>query len=136
MNDFHITINHFSRQVSSFFDDQLAEFGLATSYVELLLIIRTNGSCAQKEVSESLGLAPSTITRFVDKLVARGFIEKEKDGRESILKLTQKGIDTSRKMEVAYRDTEAKLREKLGDKYFETTGKLINFGIESFDNKP
>lgn len=136
MNHFHITVNHFSRQVSSFFDEELAEFGLATSYVELLLIIRSNGSCTQKKVSEVLGLAPSTITRFVDKLVAREFIEKEKDGRESILKLTQKGIDSTRKMEVKYRDTEAKLREKLGDKYFETTGKLLNFGVESFENNP
>jgi len=132
MKHFHTTINHFSRQVSSFFDEQLSEFGLATSYVELLLLIRSNGSCTQKTASEALGLAPSTITRFVDKLVKQGLIKKEKDGRESILKLTQKGIDATRKMDIIYREAETKLKEKLGDKYLETTGKLLNYGIESF----
>ncbi len=134
MKHFHTTINHLSRQVSSFFDEQLSEFGLATSYVELLLIIRSNGSCTQKTASELLGLAPSTITRFADKLVKQELIEKEKDGRESILKLTQKGIDTTRKMEVVYRETETKLKEKLGDKYLETTGKLLNYGVETFSD--
>ena len=134
MKHFHTTINHLSRQVSSFFDEQLSGFGLATSYVELLLIIRSNGSCTQKTASELLGLAPSTITRFADKLVKQELIEKEKDGRESILKLTQKGIDTTRKMEVVYRETETKLKEKLGDKYLETTGKLLNYGVETFSD--
>ena len=128
MNTFHSTVNSFSRNLTTFFDEQLAEYGLATSYVELMILMKENETITQKEVSEELSLAPSTITRFVEKLQKKGFVEKTRNGREVSINLTAKGHQTADEMHESYLAAVETLRQLVGDKYLETTEKLLNYG--------
>lgn len=130
MEKFHAHINRFSRNITAFFDEKLKGYGLAVSYIEMMLIINHHAECSQKMLSDEMGLAPSTITRFIEKLVKKGFVEKYRSGKEMYVKLTPNGYDTAAHLKKAYRNAETELQALLGEKYFETTGKLIEFGIE------
>ena len=135
MNNFHSSVNSFSRTLSSFFDDRLSRFNLATSYIELMILMKENDSVSQKQIAEQLSLAPSTITRFVDKLKKEGYLTKKRDGRNMTIALTEKGRKTSSEMDREYQSAVDDIRELMGDKYIETVGKLLNYGSEELEKE-
>ncbi|MEX0649062.1 MAG: MarR family transcriptional regulator [Balneolaceae bacterium] len=130
MGTFHHSINTFSRIISAFFDERFKESSLATSYVELLLLIQKNEKLSQKEISAAMDLAPSTITRFLAKLEKKGLVEKTREAREVVVKLTGEGKTLSLKLQKKYTRAEKELNGILGEKYIETTGKLLDHGAE------
>ena len=133
MNTFHGTVNSFSRVLTSYFDKKLDRFNLATSYIELMILLRENESVSQKEISELLSLAPSTITRFVDKLKKEGYLTKKRDGRNMTIELTDKGQKVSSDMEKEYQAVVDEIQELMGEKYLETVGKLLDYGSSELE---
>lgn len=133
MNDFHSAVNSYSRTLTSFFDERLAQFNLATSYIELMILMKENEAVSQKEIAEKLSLAPSTITRFVDKLKKEGYVTKKRDGRNVTIQLTEKGRSTADEMEREYRLVVNEIRQLMGEKYLETVGKLLKYGSEELE---
>lgn len=133
MNRFHPAVNQFSRELTSFFDDNLKEFGLATSYIELVIFVRSHKECSQKMIGEEMGLAPSTITRFISKLAKQDIIQKKKNGQESVITLTKKGDKISAKMEKAYSKAVKSVTAILGEKYLQTTTGLLEHGIQQME---
>lgn len=130
MNKFHANLNRFSRNITAFFDERLSGYDLAVSYIEVILFINHEAECSQKQLATEMGLAPSTITRFIDKLVKKGFVERNRKGKEVYVKLTSAGYKIAGKMKRDYEQAVKELQQLLGDKYIETTGKLTEFGIE------
>lgn len=128
MNTFHSSVNSFSRTLSAFFDDRLSRFNLATSYIELMILMRKNGGVSQKDIASQLSLAPSTVTRFVEKLKNQGYLTKQRDGRNMTIELTDNGRRVSAEMEREYESIVQDIRDLMGEKYLETVGKLLDFG--------
>src|SRR5690625_6363935 len=88
----HATINSFSREITSFFDQHFQEEDLATSYIELLIILLDHDALPQQEIAELMKLAPSTITRFVRKLEKRGRVQiKKHKGKVKVLMSAEGG---------------------------------------------
>lgn len=133
MNNFHSSVNSFSRNLSSFFDERLSRFNLATSYIELMILMKENAEVSQKEIAEKLSLAPSTITRFVEKLKKEGYLTKKRNGRNMTIELTQKGRQVSLEMDNEYQAAVEEIREIVGEKYLETVGKLLEYGSSELD---
>ena len=134
MDTFHNSVNSFSRTLTSFFDDRLSRFNLATSYVELMILMRGHESVSQKEIADMLSLAPSTITRFVDKLRKEGYITKKRRGRNMTIELTEEGRLISSDMEKEYQEAVQVIRELMGEKYLETVGKLLEYGSRELEH--
>ncbi|HKL14022.1 MAG TPA: MarR family transcriptional regulator [Balneolaceae bacterium] len=128
MNNFHSSVSSFSRTLTSFFDERLSRFNLATSYVELMILMKDNDPMSQKEIAEQLSLAPSTITRFLDKLKKEKYLTKKRDGRNMTIELTAKGRQVSNEMDAVYHSAVDEVRELMGEKYLETVGKLLEYG--------
>lgn len=133
MNDFHISVNSFSRTLTSFFDERLNRFNLATSYVELMILMGQNETVSQRDIAEHLSLAPSTVTRFVDKLKKEGYLTKKRDGRNVTIELTKKGQKISSEMEEEYQSAVDEIHALMGEKYLETVGKLLNYGSKELE---
>lgn len=129
METFHHSVSTLSRSISSFFDGYFEDSGLATSYVELLLLIRENDSLSQKEISTAMDLAPSTITRFLAKLKGKGLVTKHRETREIVVSLTEEGLHLAMNLQEKYKKAENELNQILGEKYLETTGKLLDHGV-------
>lgn len=126
----HIEANRFSREISAFYDAYFKEDKLATSYIELILIVDEVGSTTQKGIAEKLSLAPSTITRFINKLEKGGLVLKEMDGRSAKVTLTKKGKSSAAHYRSKIAQAEADLMELLGEKFVDTTRQLLDHGSE------
>jgi DNA-binding MarR family transcriptional regulator len=126
----HLTVNKFSRAVSKHFDFYFKPFSLATSYVELLMVIEEEGEVSQKIIAEELGLAPSTITRFINKLDKKGYINKTRSGKTMLISLDQKKSKQVKELKEIYYSAEKGLQNILSEKYTETTNKLLQFGTD------
>lgn len=134
MDTFHNSVNSFSRTLTSFFDERLSMFNLATSYIELMILMREHESVSQKEIADLLSLAPSTITRFVAKLRKAGYITKKRSGRNMTIELTEEGRQISSEMEREYQEAVRVIRELVGEKYLDTVGKLLEYGSSELEN--
>lgn len=129
----HSQANSFSRSVSKHFDEYFKEYGLATSYVEVLICLKENGPLLQKEIADQLHLDPSTITRFLKKLQKNGWVDKKKDeGRTKVILNSDKIRDID-KLHKLYSQAENELNEILGEKFVETTQKLLEHGNTLLD---
>ena len=72
--------------------------GLAPSHGSILVLLyRSEEGVAMNKITSTINKDKSTVTALVNKLVKMQLIEKfknENDSRSTIVKLTQKGIDT------------------------------------------
>ncbi len=76
--------------------EQFAITGLDPSYAHLMLLLCDNPGLSQNEIASLMNLKPSTITRFLDKLLQKGLIEKEQHGRNYHISPTDLGIEKSK----------------------------------------
>ncbi len=125
----HLAANSFSREISQHFDAYFQQYKLATSYVELLLLLHEHEKLSQKEIAEQMNLAPSTITRFIKKLEKKGLTGKEKDGRLVLIVLSKKGRQTVPELSKDYNRAKTDLEKKIGEKFVHTTGQLLEHGV-------
>lgn len=124
----HLASNSFSREISRHFDSYFDEYDLATSYVELLLILYEKDELSQNDLADEMKLAPSTITRFVNKLVKKGLVQKKKVGRTAVITLSKKGGDQLPALKKRFDDAVNDLKAILSDKYVHTTKELLLHG--------
>ncbi|WP_312046843.1 MarR family winged helix-turn-helix transcriptional regulator, partial [Anaerotignum sp.] len=101
----------------------------------LLYIVNQKGEIPQKEIGELLHLTPSTITRLLDKLERKGYVEKQSMGKNVYLKSTSEGLAQQQQIvnswnclhnsyqsiltpeeSTSYLELSSKLLEKLTDK--------------------
>lgn len=84
----------------------VAQSGVTVAQGNAMLSFGNSGSTTMRELSETAGLAPSTMTRTVDQLVAAGLVNRYpgiEDRREVIVELTPQGQETRRVFEGARR---------------------------------
>lgn len=124
----HAITNSFSREITSHFDTYFKRHKLATSYVELILLVYNKTEITQKSLAEEMNLAPSTITRFVQKLVKKDLLKKSKTGRIASIQLTLKAEKLAQELTISYNKAVADLEEKLGEKFVHTTEQLLQHG--------
>jgi DNA-binding MarR family transcriptional regulator len=87
----YVSANTIARQLSKMADDHFKPFGFTSSYAFLMMAVKRNSGLNQKEAGTLFHLAPSTVTRFVNKLVKMELMERNQDGKEVRLALTSKG---------------------------------------------
>lgn len=120
--------NTFSREISRHYDSFFEGKGLTTSYVELMIILLGTESISQKEIAEKMNMAPSTITRFIAKLQKLGYVKKKRDGKTMSLTLVDSKKKDVKELQVLYKKADTELLDILGEKFIETTGKLLEYG--------
>ena len=131
----HSAANHFSREISRFFDSYFEEHQLATSYVQVLRLINEHQTVTQKRIADSMNLAPSTITRFIGKLDKMGFVEKTRTGKEMSVRISDGKTMTVKQLVSLLKEAERDLEELLGSKYIETTSALLDYGAKEIQSR-
>ncbi len=85
----------------------LAENGVTASQGYTLLSLPQEGYLSMNDLSEAMGLASSTMTRYVDQLVAKGLAHREpgaEDRRVVRVELTDQGREVRRAVESAMQE--------------------------------
>lgn len=81
----YFNLNAAVRAVNRIWDEAFGRLGLSPAHAYAVRAVLAEPGIAHKQLAETLGLAPSTVSRFVDALETRGLIRREKseqDGRE------------------------------------------------------
>ncbi len=68
-------------------DERLANSGLTSAQLDILLYLNLRGSLAQRDLQAALGVTSATLTRILDGMVARDFVERREDPADARAKL-------------------------------------------------
>ena len=126
----YFSVNTTARQLSKLSDDHFKSYGLTSSYAFMVMAVHRTGTCKQKEICNRFNLAPSTVSRFVDKLIKKDLIERKQDGKEVVLVLTNQGDLLAQKLEDELIVLDAEIKKRLGDKYSHTLNRMLQHGKE------
>ncbi len=89
----YFTVSRLFRLVNKVAEDSFSEMDICPTHGFLMVLLKDDEEgLTVNKISETLTIAPSTVTRFVDKLVAKGYVERVKNGKQSIAKITEKGL--------------------------------------------
>jgi DNA-binding MarR family transcriptional regulator len=74
-------------------DDAFRITGLSPSYGNLMLLLIEQPGLSQNELSKQMNVKASTMTRFIDKLLSQGYVQRVSEGRTTYIHPTQKGLE-------------------------------------------
>ncbi len=93
-NCLYFTVNSLARQITHMAEEEFRFTGLSPSHAFLLMLVNEQPGITQKELSEALHLAPSTVTRLVDSLrIPRDLVERRTEGKSARIFPTDQGRD-------------------------------------------
>ena len=110
-------------------------FEISYSEFLILMILESDNSVSQKDIADHLNQTEAVVSRHVDSLVQRGFLnrtEDKKNRRKNILEITQKA---SLEMEKAYKILilhSENLFENIDKENRENLNNLLNLMIENY----
>lgn len=120
---FHAS-NALNRQLGQMADEAFRELGLTSSYAFMIMIVQEQPGIQPTELSEKLQLTPSTITRLVEKMEYRGYLQRSSKGRATHITLTDKGEKIIPKLKAAWNNLQERYTHILGERYTEVLAEM------------
>lgn len=124
-NCLYFTVNKLSRAITRMAEDSFKKTGLSPTHAFLLMLVNNKPGISQSELAEQLHMMPSTITRFIDKLVMKGLIERKAEGKRSFIYPTETGENTQQDIRAAWKDLYQSYSAILGEDAGKELTKLI-----------
>ncbi|MFZ5660159.1 MAG: MarR family winged helix-turn-helix transcriptional regulator [Pseudomonadota bacterium] len=118
----YFNLNVLTRTINRIWEEAFQRLGLSPSHAYLLRLVLSEPGITQKRVAQALGLAPSTVTRFVDALAAKGLLERgpnAADARESALYPTAAGQALEAELDATGQALFQRMRSTLGAERFD-----------------
>lgn len=112
--DLFFSVSRLQRDLNRMAEAAFRPLGLAPSQAFLLMAVAERKGSMVGDLAEILSLAPSTITRFVDKLTAMDLCERHGQGRRVQIRLTDKGKDTIPAIHTGWKQLFASYNEAYG----------------------
>jgi MarR family transcriptional regulator, organic hydroperoxide resistance regulator len=113
----YFNLNALTRSVNAIWNNAFSEFNLSPSHAYLLRLVLSNSGLTPKQISLELKLEKSTVTRFIDALVRKDFIRREKgsnqDAREQSIFATQKAKDIEENLEIKGNELYQQMIDKI-----------------------
>lgn len=83
--------NALARAITAIGDEEFGRLGLSYSHAYLLCEVVDQPGVTPSQVSETLYLTPSTITRLVEKLEQKHLVRRESEGKNTLIYPTPQG---------------------------------------------
>ena len=100
--------------------------------------LRNSKGMTMKQLSNVMGLACSTMTRNIDKMVKKGYLERvrgELDRREVLIRITHKGRELSKKIKEAERYFSMKLIDEIPEDEWDNVLSSLNLLLKAFQKR-
>jgi len=116
-NCIYFNSNLLVRKINRIWEIAYSDIGLSPAHGYLLRAVLADPGCRSSDLAEKLSLAPSTISRFVEALINKGYLEKYKgeDGREIRINPTKKGIEVKHRLEAIADSLSRKMNRLIGN---------------------
>lgn len=110
----YFTANSLARVITRMAEEEFRHTGLSPSHAFLMMLVNDHPGIGQKELCEQLLLAPSTVTRFIDFLVNKGFLTRKSDGKISRVYATEAGESLRQSITEAWKSLHRRYAKVLG----------------------
>lgn len=110
----YYSANALAREIGKLADEEFATTGLAPSHAFLLMTVLEKPGVQPMEISRVMMLSPSTITRFIEKLENKGFVERRTAGKFTSVYPTQKGQALRGQLLASWKSLHSRYAEILG----------------------
>jgi len=109
-------VRKLNRMVSAIYDGALADAGLKTSQLSVLVSVANRKQARPAELIKHLQLDESTLSRNVERMCARGWLRlvQDADRRSHLIEVTDKGQALIRKCLPAWQKAQAEVSRRLG----------------------
>lgn len=116
-----------NRIVTNIYDDALRSLDLKVSQLNILVAAAKMGTARPVEVCEHLHLDVSTLSRNVERMKARGWLEvvPDDDGRSQPFRLTSQGRKLLDKAMPAWSEAQQQVEKVLGEGFVEQLNKAV-----------
>src|SRR5438445_8689738 len=116
-----VRLRMLNRVVTNIYDNVLRPLDLKVSQMNVLVAAAKMGTVRPLEVCEYLHLDVSTLSRNVERMKARGWLEvvPDEDGRSQPFRLTPQGRKLLEKADSAWREAQQQVKKVLGDGFVE-----------------
>ena len=110
-----------NRVITNIYDDALRPLDLKVSQMSILVAAAKMGTARPVEVCEHLHLDVSTLSRNVERMKARGWLEvvPDEDGRSQPIRLTLQGRKLLDKAVPAWSEAQQQVKKVLGEEFVE-----------------
>lgn len=113
----YFTANTLSRKINQLAEEAFATTGLAPSYAYLVMLVADHPGSNQQELCKKMQVQPSTMVRFVEKLVQQEYVTKEQAGRITYIHPTPKAKKFRPKFNKALDELYTRYTAILGEKF-------------------
>lgn len=123
-----VRLRMLNRIVTNIYDDALRSLGLKVSQMNILVAAAKMGTARPVEVCEHLQLDVSTLSRNVERMKARGWLEvvpDDEDGRSQPFRLTPQGRKLLEKAIPAWREAQEQVGKALGGGFVEQLNQAV-----------
>lgn len=122
-----VRLRMLNRAVTNLYDDALRPLGLKVSQMNILVAAAKMGTARPAEVCTALHLDVSTLSRNVERMKARGWLEvvADEDGRAQPFRLTTQGQRLLKKAAPKWREAQQQAQEILGEEIVDKLGQAI-----------
>ena len=116
-----VRVRMLNRVVTNIYDDALRTLDLKVSQMNILVAAAKMGTARPIEVCEHLHLDVSTLSRNVERMKARGWLEvvADGDGRSQPFRLTAQGRKLLDAAVPAWSEAQQQVKKVLGDRFVE-----------------
>ncbi len=122
-----VRLRMLNRVVTNIYDDALRSLDLKVSQMNILVAAAKMGTARPIDVCEHLQLDVSTLSRNVERMKARGWLEvvPDEDGRSQPFRLTPQGRKLLEKAAPAWKQAQQRAKALLGDGIVELLGEAV-----------
>ena len=113
-NCLYFTANSLSRVITRMAEQEFMATGLSPSHAFLIMLVNASPGITQKRLCQELNLAPSTVTRFIDALVYKGYLVRQVKGKTTLVFSTDEGRALQAPIEKAWKSLHMRYVEILG----------------------
>jgi MarR family transcriptional regulator, organic hydroperoxide resistance regulator len=124
-NCLYFTSSSLARVMTKTAEEAFGALGISPSHAFLLMSVNDHPGVRQKDLSDQLNLAPSTVTRFIDALVQKGFLERRTEGRATQVYSTPQGQALQPKLEAAWRELFLRYNRVLGEEFSRDLTRMV-----------
>ncbi|MBE6164627.1 MAG: winged helix-turn-helix transcriptional regulator [Streptococcus gallolyticus] len=124
------TVKKLDRALNKLAEESFQKVGMTPTYAFILLILAEEDGRLQKDIAQILYIAPSTLTRLVEKLVYKGYVTTLTEGRTRKVYLTVNGRKLLPVIQEAWDNLHARYKAILGDDYADDLASIININSE------
>jgi DNA-binding MarR family transcriptional regulator len=123
----YYSANALARVLTKLAEEEFAVTGLAPSYAFLLMAVNDKPGIQPSEISAQMQLTASTVTRLIEKMEHRGFVERKFIGKFTKVYPTSKSKKLDKKIHEAW----ANLYKRYSDLLGESKGRALTAEVYS-----